>query len=56
MKNLKSENSVGLVTFFKKISKIVVTGSLCATVGTTGALAESNVNQNDNFCVCYPII
>ena len=52
MKNLKTGNSVGLVTFFKKISKIIITGSLCATVGVTGVLAESNVNQNDNSCVC----
>lgn len=52
MKNIKSGNSVGLVTFFKKISKIIITGSLCATVGVTGVLAESNVNQNDNSCVC----
>ncbi len=53
MKNIKSGNSVGLVTFFKKISKIIITGSLCATVGVTGVLAESNINQNDNSCVYF---
>lgn len=53
MKNLKSGDCVGLVTFFKKISKIVITGSLCATVGVTGVFAESNINQNDNSCVYF---
>ena len=52
MKNIKSGNSVGLATLFKMISKITIPGSLCATVGVTDVLAESNVNQNDNSCVC----
>ena len=41
MKNIKSGNSVGLATLFKMISKITITGSLCATVGVTDVLAES---------------